>query len=83
MRGIIDMSKRNDGGPAFPQPDMIDDGQLIKTGAPGMNLRDYFAAKALQVMLEKSDEWNMTFDDAAEHSYAMADIMLEARETGQ
>ena len=49
----------------------------------GMDLRDYFAAKAMQVFLaeKKSDGellWNMS--DAAEISYEMADYMMKARE---
>ena len=49
----------------------------------GMDLRDYFAAKAMQVFLveKKSDGellWNMS--DAAEISYEMADYMMKAKE---
>ena len=72
----IEMDKKNDGGPAFPSGNKI--GQI-----DGMTLRDYFAAKAMQVLLEKSDEWTMTFDDVADHAYAMADYMLAAREPQQ
>ena len=49
-----------------------------------MNLRDYFAAKALQAQLtafwamETQHEWS---DDAiAQGAYAMADAMLKGRE---
>ena len=53
------------------------------TNEKGMDLRDYFAAKAMQVFLaeKKSDGellWNMS--DAAEISYEMADYMMKARE---
>ena len=72
------MSKKNDGGPAFPVPN-----DANVNGQEGMSLRDYFAAKAMQVLLEKSDEWTMTFDDVADHAYAMADYMLAAREQQQ
>lgn len=34
--------------PAFPQPDMIEDGTTSHQGETGMSLRDYFAAKAMQ-----------------------------------
>ncbi|NLZ11092.1 MAG: hypothetical protein GX086_07150 [Alcaligenaceae bacterium] len=46
--------KHNDGGPAFPDPGR---GQSAKQrdliGNPGMSLRDYFAAKAMQGLLSK------------------------------
>ena len=60
----------NDGGPAFPAPD----GQSA-SGA-GMSLRDYFAAKAMQQLLETTTiEWRK---DIAADSYLMADAMLRA-----
>jgi hypothetical protein len=44
--------------------------------APGMTLRDYFAAKAMQsIARETADEVK-----AARWAYEMADAMLEARE---
>ncbi len=61
------------GGPAFPQPNMIDDGELIECGDTGMTLRDYFAAKAMAICplhhLADKSEW----------CYAIADAMLKAR----
>jgi hypothetical protein len=55
----------------------------LKIVAKGMTLRDYFAAKAMQVFLteKKSDGellWGM--NDAAEVAYEMADNMMKARE---
>jgi hypothetical protein len=55
----------------------------------GMTLRDYFAAKAMQVVYEKN--WDMfmneTFDNpeeavegAAKDAYELADAMLKARQ---
>jgi hypothetical protein len=66
------------GGPAFPVGNVN-----------GMSLRDYFAAKALQVVYEKN--WDMfmneTFESpeeavqgAAKDAYELADAMLQARE---
>jgi hypothetical protein len=73
------MSNTNTGGPAFPRGE-------IQT-APGMTLRDYFAAKAMQAFLERAPTGtqfgvshtatNETFGVAA---YAMANAMLKARE---
>ena len=42
----------------------------------GMTLRDYFAAKALQGLIDKE----VFFDDVAESAYKVADHMLKARE---
>lgn len=54
----------------------------------GMTLRDYFAAKAMQkTMVEFDRDWvehayqhETFFQWAAERAYAMADVMLKARE---
>jgi hypothetical protein len=47
----------------------------------GMDLRDYFAAKAMQGLLstiKNTEEWD--YDDVAAIAYGMADMMMEARE---
>ena len=70
------MSNTNiNGGPVFPSE--------IGTISKGMTLRDYFAAKAMEVdyTLAKSftdPDWryNIALD-----AYKMADAMLKARET--
>jgi hypothetical protein len=45
----------------------------------GMDLRDYFAAKAMQGLLStvKDEEWQ--FEDVATIAYNMADAMIEVR----
>ena len=51
------------------------------TGEKGMDLRDYFAAKAMQGLLagmQKGQEAQVLFVPAA--AYKIADIMMEARE---
>ena len=68
----------NTGGPAFPQPDMVDDGALISVGSTGMTLRDYFAAKA--IIAYHSDGEFSNSEDVASWCYRLADAMLEARE---
>lgn len=66
------------GGPAFPVP--LTDAQEAEwnkaklPSANGMTLRDYFAAKAMQALVEKS-----YFDTAARLAYEMADEMMKAR----
>ena len=44
---------------------------------PGMTLRDYFAAKAMQGYLTQNDLQNFT--DIARNAYSMADAMINAR----
>lgn len=64
---------------AFPTRD---DNYDSKYSGPGMTLRDYFAAKAMQGFIANKDR-PMTFhpDDYAAYAYAIADAMLRARES--
>lgn len=79
-----------DGGPAFPVLEQGGDGRL-ELGAPGMTMRDYFAAKALVGLFSmeanpRVGEICEPFridkhcDAMARHAYDMADAMLAARE---
>ena len=58
------------GGPAFPG-----------YGETGMTLRDYFAAKAMQAMLNEDPAYHQKYQfiDLADFSYQCADAMLKAR----
>ena len=81
------MPNDNDGGPAFPWPDPEQN-----SGAPGMSLRDYFAAKAMQAALVNAclpglhDRSNVdaiaAVDQMAVACYTIADAMLGARGAG-
>ena len=77
------MTKKNIGGPAFPcEVGIAADGFTLQTGneqwtQPGMMLRDYFAAKALQGMISMA---GYTYDSRAVFAYNQADAMLRARE---
>ena len=72
------------GGPAFPTH------YRHSANYPGMELRDYFAAKAMPACYAEycahantqgyDEDWKM---DVALDSYAMADAMLKAREVSQ
>jgi hypothetical protein len=67
----------NTGGPAFP---VTGDNYADSYCGNGMTLRDYFAAKVMQVVLYQCDcfpdeDWRM---GVALDSYAMADAMLKA-----
>lgn len=59
------MSIQNNGGPAFPTQ-----------GYEGLTLRDYFAAKAMQAIVDVSHNPELF----ANHAYKVADAMLRARE---
>jgi hypothetical protein len=49
-------------------------------GRDGMNLRDYFAAKALQGLLSDTTV-RSTPEEFAANSYMVADAMMKARES--
>lgn len=66
---------------AFPSSEPIHGNDVIGIKQSyGMELRDYFAAKAMQGLLTtvKDEEWRA--DETAEISYLMADAMLKVRE---
>lgn len=65
-----------DGGPAFPIYDHYSDGQQFLS-VPGMTMRDYFAAKALQGLA--SQPGCPTYEYEAMAAYKYADAMLKAR----
>ena len=67
------MSKET-GGPAFPQPT---DSTL---SWQGMNLRDYFAAQAMQAFIARETKLSADLMLYAGASYDVADAMLKARE---
>lgn len=75
------MTHKHDGGPAFPDPGRAQSAkQRGLLGNPGMSLRDYFAAKAMQGIVTHEDMWNQLDSTIAESAYALADAMLAQRE---
>ena len=76
------MSK-DTGGPAFPSKQRIyRAGYATSEFEPvsGMTLRDYFAAKAMQSILDQKDVHDgRECENAAWMSYRMADAMLAER----
>ena len=91
------MTEKNDGGPAFPQahgtrkqyqPTGIITGEILIQGNPGMSLRDYFAAKAMQGLISACNSegiWTgcgdkKMNDNMAIIAYMVADAMLKAKE---
>ncbi|UVS95092.1 hypothetical protein [Burkholderia glumae] len=74
---------KKDGGSAFPLPEIVHIGQKVTTQSPGMTLRDYFAAQALQTVIAGCAQIDgvTNFKIAnARHAYHIADLMLEARD---
>lgn len=76
-----------DGGSAFPVVFPERDDALLH--APGMTLRDYFAAQVIQRIQidndedpedQPTDEMVLWIDWQATYAYAVADAMLKARE---
>ena len=53
-------------------------------GQLGMDLRDYFAAKAMQAIIGKSDDVSLSLGEIdnwiGDYAYVVADAMLEKRE---
>ena len=75
----------NDGGPAFPsnltnykcKQSLAEDLFLFDGDAPGMSLRDYFAAKATE---EDVQHWiGMQYPSREAAKFAYADAMIAAR----
>lgn len=74
------------GGPAFPvsdpdpqvfKPKTVDE---LRRVSSGMELRDYFAAQAMQAAATNpTGADGFTFDERAEWAYQQADAMLKAR----
>jgi hypothetical protein len=64
------------GGPAFWTPIPDDEHQI----APGMFLRDYFAAKVMQGIAASPMFVEWSSSEVARCAYAQADAMIAARE---
>lgn len=77
------MSTPNDGGPAFPRSSWSPQADFDMT--MGMTLRDYFAAKAMQMIVinDTSQRPENFREHYSEGAYQWADAMLRAREKVQ
>jgi hypothetical protein len=74
--GVGGMNKINTGGPMFPAPVT----KPLENYYPGISIRDYFAAKAMQSMNGRQDYLDAPASAIALDAYALADAMLKARE---
>ncbi|WP_186112051.1 hypothetical protein [Burkholderia gladioli] len=80
MTTTNESSKPADGGPAFPvNTQRFEDGSINVYPEPGMTLRDYFAAKAMQAFLGLYPEFDHVVEEVSADAYQMADAMLKAR----
>lgn len=70
------MSKNKSDELAFPYAGVYGD-------FPGMDLRDYFAAKAMKGFMATGEEGSLHPETVARTAYAHADAMLAARQEGQ
>jgi len=65
---------------AFPMTHPSDVCKFIDSG---MDLRDYFAAKAMQAYIQNSDERSISLEEVGgwigEFAYTVADAMMEVR----
>ena len=68
-----------DGGPAFPIP-LHSEKCPCPCGNPGMTLRDYFAAKAMNGLQSQIIQARVeNVEDLVRRSYEIADAMLKER----
>jgi hypothetical protein len=71
------MNNTNTGGPAFPL-EYFDEQFSQARVMHGMTLRDYFAAKAMQSLIQVAPK--LEKEAYAKAAYGLADAMLKARE---
>jgi hypothetical protein len=73
------MSERDNGVPAFPQINQWDTDRM-RMGPSGMELRDYFAGKAMAAMVAHyGNEGDEPCETCARLAYEMADAMMLER----
>lgn len=73
------MSEINTGGAAFPRP-ASEHGHGGHYEQDGMTLRDYFAAKAMQAIIEADGiQYTSATEAHAKWAYDQADAMIKAR----
>lgn len=76
------MTEKNDGGPAFPAPDVFrPDGVHVAGGTYGMSLRDWFAGQIAAGMAAHSGTCGLSYGpgEIAGRAYQVADAMIKAR----
>ena len=90
MNTMDEPERINDGGPAFPTPDVYHPNGQVQYGSNGMTLRDWFAGQALVALLGnnetlvslkgKKEQYALSFPEAmTKYCYQAADAMLKER----
>jgi hypothetical protein len=72
------MNQIKTGGPAFSVPMFSVGHAKYEAQKQGLDLRDYFAAKAMQANRARNSQYE-TWDDLARDAYEIADAMLKER----
>ena len=73
-----------DGGPAFPNPALANEGFSPSYDMSGMTLRDWFAGQALAGLLAGQYRGlsSANLSEVPNEAFAIADAMIAAREGG-
>ena len=83
---------KKDGDPAFPSSNDVIVGDIGTSGHPGLSMRDYFAAKAMQAQIiadaisgavvraKGGEYYDLSTSDIARLSFDQAEAMLAERE---
>ena len=73
--------EQHNGEPAFPIDELNQQTGFVAIQHMGITIRDYFAAKAMQVCLAQMNSFPDEYwrDGVALDAYMMADAMLKAR----
>lgn len=76
---------------AFPTGALFNKDGLVVSGENGMDLKDYFAAKAMHAFLincnandmdgDENSIYNFNFEGIADMSYQMAEYMIEVKKS--
>jgi hypothetical protein len=80
------MSEIKDGGPAFPNPALANEGFSPSYDVSGMTLRDWFAGQALAGLASNCTDAGLSTwlpDSIGARAYQYADAMIAAREGGE
>ena len=69
--------------PYFREVASTKEGYKMYAHEDGMDLRDYFAAKAMQAIINNSDKKSISIEEVdlwvGSYAYTVADAMMEAR----
>lgn len=73
------MTIRDDGGPAFPQTILSDEGGSPVEMFAGLSIRDWFAGMAMQGLLANPNRCGDPMTHYVQAAYRLADLLLAER----